>query len=389
MQDELIDSERIKFILKSLTEKEGSAMKRLLLAGWVVMALFACFAGKTYAADSIITLDDNAGTSSFVVEDSDNVDQFKVNSDGQGHFAGHVSIGSASSDGRLEISSVGGALITANADGDGFDGGPRTISFGVVEEIVDGDQNLGFTVKDETAGGAYRLFINKSGNVGIGTTNPRNPLAIRASGLGEELISFENPNGVTKWHINQNRGGIRHGLNFVETGVADGRLFIKEGGNVGIGTTNPGAKLDVIGNVKIGSASSDGRLEISSVGSALITANSDGDGFDGGPRTISFGIVEEIVDGDQNLGFTVRDETAGGVYRLFINKNGNVGIGTTAPQHPLHMGSGAHVTAGGVWTNASSREYKENIRDLTVNEAVQALDGRLGQMNFAWTAFVQ
>jgi hypothetical protein len=39
------------------------------------------------------------------------------------------------------------------------------------------------------------------------------------------------------------------------------------------------------------------------------------------------------------------------------------------------MGSGAHVTAGGVWTNASSREYKENIRDLTVNEAVQALDG--------------
>jgi len=33
------------------------------------------------------------------------------------------------------------------------------------------------------------------------------------------------------------------------------------------------------------------------------------------------------------------------------------------------------VTAAGVWTDASSREYKENIRDLTVDEAMQALDG--------------
>jgi len=32
------------------------------------------------------------------------------------------------------------------------------------------------------------------------------------------------------------------------------------------------------------------------------------------------------------------------------------------------------VTAGGVWTNASSREYKENIRELTVEEAMTALD---------------
>ena len=57
--------------------------------------------------------------------------------------------------------------------------------------------------------------------------------------------------------------------------------------------------------------------------------------------------------------------------------SGNVGIGTTSPSFPLHMGSGAHVTTGGVWTNASSREYKENIRDLTVWQAMAAL----GQLN--------
>ena len=45
------------------------------------------------------------------------------------------------------------------------------------------------------------------------------------------------------------------------------------------------------------------------------------------------------------------------------------------------MGSGAHVTAGGVWTDASSRQYKENIRHLTVEEAMIAL-GQLQPMRF-------
>ena len=52
----------------------------------------------------------------------------------------------------------------------------------------------------------------------------------------------------------------------------------------------------------------------------------------------------------------------------------NVGIGTlTNPSFPLEMGSGAHVTTGGVWTDASSRQYKENIRDLTLKDAIVAL----------------
>jgi len=58
---------------------------------------------------------------------------------------------------------------------------------------------------------------------------------------------------------------------------------------------------------------------------------------------------------------------------MTIRNNGNVGIGTTGPNFPLEMGSGAHVTAGGVWTDASSREYKENIRDLGIEEAMTAL----------------
>ena len=44
-----------------------------------------------------------------------------------------------------------------------------------------------------------------------------------------------------------------------------------------------------------------------------------------------------------------------------ISSAGNVGIGDLSPGYPLEMGSGAHVTAGGVWTNASDIKLKTNI----------------------------
>ena len=58
---------------------------------------------------------------------------------------------------------------------------------------------------------------------------------------------------------------------------------------------------------------------------------------------------------------------------LWIKGNGDVGIGTTDPTHPLQMKSGAYVTTAGVWTDGSSRDYKENIRELTYDEARLAL----------------
>ncbi len=51
-------------------------------------------------------------------------------------------------------------------------------------------------------------------------------------------------------------------------------------------------------------------------------------------------------------------------------RNYQFGINQESPAHPLHVGTdasngnGAHLTAGGAWTNVSSREVKENFQEL-------------------------
>jgi hypothetical protein len=74
--------------------------------------------------------------------------------------------------------------------------------------------------------------------------------------------------------------------------------------------------------------------------------------------------------------FTASNNTTPvGTPRLTIKSDGKVGIGTQTPSYPLQMASGAYVTTGGAWTNASSREYKENISELSAEKAVEALNG--------------
>ncbi|MVT11480.1 hypothetical protein [Chitinophaga tropicalis] len=72
------------------------------------------------------------------------------------------------------------------------------------------------------------------------------PVVIRAN--GNDVLAFQDESGTTKWHWNMLAGG----LNFVETNVMDYRLFLQNGGHVGINTSTPEAYLDVEGDVKLG-----------------------------------------------------------------------------------------------------------------------------------------
>jgi len=68
-----------------------------------------------------------------------------------------------------------------------------------------------------------------------------------------------------------------------------------------------------------------------------------------------------------------------------VADTGYVGFGQWAPSYPLHMASGAYCSAGGIWTNASSREYKKEIKGLTSAEAMDTLKG-LNPVKFSYKA---
>jgi hypothetical protein len=102
------------------------------------------------------------------------------------------------------------------------------------------------------------LTLQANGNVGIGTTSPQYLVHINstdpriimtASGSGTTASdgSYWRQNGVNTIFGNQETGDLQF---FVDNTGTRG-IYIKSGGNVGIGTITPGYALDVVGDTNI------------------------------------------------------------------------------------------------------------------------------------------
>ncbi len=139
-------------------------------------------------------------------------------------------------------------------------------------------------------------------------------------------------------------------VKFKQKTTGNSSQVFDNGNQVGIGTDKPTQRLEVNGSVQIHDRNSN-------LAGLLITQ------ADGETGYIMHNRASTLTIG------------AGSVDRITIDRDGNVGIGSSRPKHPLELASGAHVTAGGVWTNSSSRAKKENIAALTLDDARAALDG--------------
>ena len=276
---------------------------------------------------------------------------------GTGEDTVNVGLGTPNPQSKLEIRGTGAELTIKsndiNQDNSGsivFDEGNGEKNFRIQYDGATGDGGGRLTFKDFNIGAL--LTIVRAGNVGIGTTEPLQKLHI----VGNRL-RIASPANAGKFIDFRTDG------NALDIGSTGGRLFLlgnggegviiqPNSGNVGIGTETPTVKLDVKGTTSVG---------VPGDGNILLNLNSD--------RNWSFK--------QRNTGASTALELAsiggGGGKSFIINTIGPVGIGTTSPVHPLQMGSGAHVTSGGVWTNSSSRALKENISDLTVEEAISTI----------------
>ncbi|MCJ7778552.1 MAG: hypothetical protein MUP16_09590, partial [Sedimentisphaerales bacterium] len=149
---------------------------------------------------------------------------------------------------------------------DVFNGDDRWLQIGVRPGVQkDPNEYTTLSPRQKVTPTPYALqtrgrFVDSSGNVGIGETNPASKLVVGQSGdillkaAGEDAgdIIFANSTGTQKGRIytapeaGQNKLYLTSGDN-----IAD--ITIDPIGNVGIGKTNPTAKLDVNGDISAAS----------------------------------------------------------------------------------------------------------------------------------------
>lgn len=217
-----------------------------------------------------------------------------------------------------------------------------------------------------TTNGSEKLRITDTGNVGIGTTNPANKLHIFQGNL--ELTGGYNlswggdfSGGFPTMWGNGNDKTIR----FAPNGQTNGlnallgyNVSYILNGNVGIGTTNPAAKLHVAGGRIIVENTSDPAIEIR-----------DGSGSQAG-----FFFHDSTYD---NL--VIRHADVNGENHLVLTNSGNVGIGTTNPigfsgqtHHTVnYSGDGTQVSGYNLMVNgtryASFISYPSNSEALRIS----------------------
>jgi hypothetical protein len=225
-------------------------------------------------------------------------------------------------------------LRSAGSDFGSVIGGVAYNAYGLVNGITlsagTTAQDIGFRVGNALLGtGAPAVVIKSSGNVGIGTTSPTSTLQVaNASGTSLSLITIGSGEGGSggntqlQMFTSALTGGYSVLQSIRSTGSAYGDLALNPyGGKVGIGTTNPGAALEVAGVIRGKVSGAAGLQAVDALawnGATLIRY------VDTGAQVTSYG---SIAAGDSGNWRTLALNPSGG----------NVGIGTTSPGAKLEV----------------------------------------------------
>ena len=211
-------------------------------------------------------------------------------------------------------------------------------------------------IRFQTAG-TDRLSIKRNGNIGIGTTSPTSRLTVNGDIHTQGLKSrdmFLNTGAEPKLRFREENSGQDAAIRLRTSGLSidvervQSALFIQKFGNVGIGTTDPTAKLTVAGDIKAQLLTSKDIYATTLESDDLFIKSSDEPKLrfreenSGQDAAIRVGVPGLSIDVE-------RVQNA-----LFIQKHGNVGIGTTSPTAKLTVAGGIHAQEVKVTTNAGA-----------------------------------
>jgi hypothetical protein len=303
---------------------------------------------NTFTANQVISVTDNTNAAlrvtqlgtgnALVVEDSTNPDStpFVIDANGQ------VGIGTSSPSSLGKLAVVGGNVVANGGGTQDPEFRLNGASGGVTRNYAMGTDNAQRLYWYDYTASAYRMVIDSSGNVGIGTSSPQLNLDV-ANANDTQIRARATTNGIDlrmyALGLTGNAGIIGTYSNhpLVLNSNSAERMRIDASGNVGIGTSSPGARLEV------SSSETSGRILLNAVDLPMIT-----NGFDkftsgayiGAGRWGMFMEPFQLTLGcSTNGNFTFKHFNADSTSteRMRIDSSGNVGIGTSSPNAKLEV----------------------------------------------------
>jgi len=288
---------------------------------------------------------------------------------------GNVGIGTAIPEYEFHLVGAGGLALFEN----GTDGILLQVSSNVAGII--GHDGSGFNPLELRAqsGVGTQLYLDTTGNVGIGTVNPFTKLMIVGASAAQYgggtdgifQIAVGTASGDAKLQFGVVDGDSSTGhswIQSVETSSGYRNLVLNPGGgNVGIGTINPAATLEI--------SATTGSLVLRSSGGNDTSLIIDGGTGDRDPylvfrqATVNKWAITVDYDANDDLSFYSYGGTPG--TRMLIQEDtGNVGIGTVSPNFRLEVAGYSNAASTNKLAIGDVADYQALLYMESANETL-------------------
>jgi hypothetical protein len=227
---------------------------------------------------------------------------------------------------------------------DSANGGANKFSI----DDIDGGRTP-FTI--EAGAPSHSLYVDDGGRLGLGTSTPVVDAHIKTGNTPTLRLEQDGSSGFTPqtWDVAGNEANffIRDATNGstlpfrIQPGAPSSALSVMSDGKVGIGTWSPSSPIHLLTD-----SSTNADIVAERTGGAANFISAGG----------SFGFFGTTTDHPLRINVF-------GEWKMQLNQDDS-----------LEMQSGATCTNSGVWTSVSSRELKENIRSLSIGEAMDTLE---------------